>query len=200
MAKNVSTYAPSTVACLILGIEIGGFDNDSFITITPTNERVTYRETPDGKVTAFIKRNQVYEVEIKLAKTSPSNAYLQILHNIYLEYGQLFKMPIYIKGGSGKSSFYAADSFIKIEPTSVHSSSPVSNTWRFVCFNATYTEVGVDADDEFFTEIAGAVGLASEVMNMLGVNPTQIIDKVSEVANRTGIASKISEKIKGFFG
>lgn len=167
MSRNVFTYAPSTVACFILGLELKGFDNDSFITVSPVNDRITYRETPDGKVVAFVKRNQVYEVEIKLSKTSPSNAFLQIVNDLYLTYGQLFKLPIYIKGGGGRSTFFASDSFIKVEPTSTHGEKAASNTWKFICFNATYYEIGNDSDDEFFTEIAGAVGLASSVMNVL---------------------------------
>lgn len=200
MSRKVSTYVPSEVSCLILGLDVIGFDNDSFITITPMDERVTYRKTPHGAVTAFIHRNQVYEVEIKLKKTSPSNAFMQILFDMYLNYGQLFKLPIHIKGGGVGSLFYAGDSFIKIEPTAVHSSTAVSNTWKFVCFNATYTEIGSSNDDSIFTEIAGAVGMAGEVMNLLGINVSDIVSTISGVVNKTGISDKLTGVVNKVFG
>lgn len=199
MSFNVTTYAPSEVSLFILGLEVKGWTNDSFITVTPQTERVTYRKAKDGKVTAFVNRYQVYQVDIKLAKTSPSNAFLQVLHNLYLDYGQLFKLPIYIKGGGVKSSFYSSDSFIKIEPTSVHSSNPVENTWSFLAFNGVMVESGADMSDEVFTEIAGAIGLASQVMNTLGVNPSNILGTLSEVAKNSNIVSVARDKISGFF-
>ena len=199
MSKRVSTYAPSEVSCLILGVEVIGFDKDSFITITPMNDRVTYRKTPDGKVTAFIDRNQVYEVEIRLAKTSPSNAFMQILFDVYLNYGQLFKMPIHISGGGVKGMFYAGDSFIKVETTSVHGSTPTANSWKFVCFNATMTETGSSSDDSMISEIAGALGMASQVMNMLGVDFNGIIGKISEIGGKTGATDMISNAMNKFF-
>lgn len=199
MSKKVSTYVPSEVQCLVLGVALVGFDNDSFITITPMNDRITYRDTPDGKVTAFIKRNQVYEVEIKLSKTSPSNAFMQILFDAYLGYGQLFKLPIHISGGGIKGVFYASDSFIKVEPTSTHSSKPTSNTWKFVCFNATMNESGSDQDEGTISEIAGALGMASQVMNMLGVDFSGVIGKISEIAGKSGITNTITNAMGRFF-
>lgn len=199
MGKKVSTYAPSEVSCLILGVELIGYDNDSFITITPMNDRITYRDTPDGKVTAFVKRNQVFEVEVKLAKTSPSNAFLQILFDTYLNYGQLFKMPIHISGGGVKGVFYAGDSFIKVETTSVHSSNPTANTWKFLCFNATMNESGSDADDSMISEIAGALGMASSVMNMLGIDLGGIVGKISEISGKTGLTGKITGAMSKLF-
>ena len=199
MAKNVSTYVPSEVSCLILGVQMIGFDNDSFITITPMSERISYRKTPQGNVTAFIERNQVFEVEIKLQKTSPSNAFMQLLFDLYLNYGQLFKLPIYINGGGVQSRFYAGDSFIRVEPTSVHGSTPNSNSWKFLCFNASFSEGGSDMDDSTISEIAGAVGIASEVMNVLGVNMSDITGKISEISNRTGLTGLISQQVGKFF-
>ena len=199
MSRRVSTYVPSDVSCIILGIELFGFDSDSFITITPMEDRVTYRKSPDGKVTAFVNRNQVFELEIKLAKTSPSNAFLQILFDTYLNYGQLFKMPIHISGGGVSGRFYAGDSFIKVETVSTHGSNPTANTWKFVCFNATLTESGSSMDDSMISEIAGAMGIAGEVMNLLGVDFGDVIGKISEVAGKTGITGKITSAVGRFF-
>ena len=199
MSNRVSAYAPSEVSCLILGVEVIGFDNDSFITITPMNDRVTYRKVPSGKVTAFIDRNQVYEVEIRLAKTSPSNAFMQILFDTYLNYGQLFKLPVHISGGGVNSLFYASDSFIKIETTSVHSSTPTANSWKFICFNASYSESGSSISDSTISEIAGALGMASQVMNMLGVDFSGIVGKISEIGNKTGISGMISNAMTKLF-
>lgn len=196
MSKKLSTYVPSEVNCSVLGLSLVGFDKDSFITITPMNDRVTYRKSPSGRVTAFIDRNQVFEVEIKLVKTSPSNAFLQLVFDMYLKYGQLFKLPLHINGGGVKSDFFAGDSFIKVEPTSTHGSSLPTNTWKFICFNASYMEAGSDSDDGVISEIAGAVGMATEVMNMLGVDAGDLISKISSLASKSGITSKIS----GFFG
>lgn len=199
MSRRVSTYVPSDVSCIILGVELFGFDSDSFITITPIEDRITYRKTPDGKVTAFINRSQIFELEIRLSKTSPSNAFLQILFDTYLNYGQLFKMPIHISGGGVSGRFYAGDSFIKVETTSTHGSNPTANVWKFVCFNATMTESGSSVDDSMISEIAGAMGVAGEVMNLLGVNMGDVVGKISEVSGRTGITDKISTALGKLF-
>ena len=199
MSRKVSNYVPSEVNCNILGLNLEGFDKDSFITITPMSDRVTYREAPDGTVTAFVKRNQAYEVQIKLVRTSPSNAFMQLVFNLFLSYGQLFKLPVHITGGGIASTFFASDSFLKSEPSSEHGSTLGVNTWTFICFNATYNELGDEADDNFINEIAGAVATASEVMNILGVDPSGIVAKVSEISNRTGVTGAIQSTIGRFF-
>lgn len=199
MATKVTNYVPSETTCNVLGLNLEGFDKDSFITVTPMSDRVTYREAPDGTVSAFVKRNQAYEVQIKLVRTSPSNAFMQLVFNLFLSYGQLFKLPVHIRGGGIASTFFATDSFLKTEPTSEHGSTLPVNTWTFICFNATYSELGDEADDSYISEIAGAVAQASEIMNILGIDPSGIVSKVSEISNRTGVTGAIQSTIGRFF-
>ena len=200
MSNKVQSYVPSEVSCSVLGLNLVGFDQDSFITITPQNDRVTYRSAPDGSVTAFLNRNQTYEVEIKLVRTSPSNAFLQLLMNLYLSYGSLFKMPVHITGGGIESRFFAQDAFIKVEPKSEHGSKLKVNTWLITCFNATYYELGGDKEDNFISQVAGAVGLASEVMNILGVDPSSIVSKINEISQSSGVSGQIQSIVEKFMG
>ena len=131
-------YVPSKVTASILGlIPIKGFVEGTFINISKETRPFETRRSLDGEVGRIHRKDDRYIVEITLAQSSESNNVLTSLFNIDSSTG-MGMFPLFIKDGSGTTTFIAADAHVVSLPEAGFSDGIESRIWNIECSNAVY--------------------------------------------------------------
>lgn len=166
------TYSPTDVDANILGVDIEGWSTDTFIKIEPDSPTFTYKRSAfDGSTMPILNKFRAYNVTFSLSSSSPTNTWLHLLHNLFSNYGVIFKLPIMIRDKSGDTSFFATDCWFDGEPAREFSSKVTTTDWKLRCNNAQY-QIGGNGDASNVVAIVDSIQQALQIAGVLGVNLT----------------------------
>lgn len=178
------TYVPSGVNLSILGIDVDGFPDGTFITITPQNQTFTFRSALDGSTMAVKSTHQEYKITITLEQTSASNDWLQILHDIKKSMPVAIQTPIMINDKSGSTTFFATDCWLSNEVTSNFSNGIENVQWEIWCKKGVYKRGGnggVNDAISIISSIQSALSYAGIFGYDLGIFKDQLSNVVGSV-------------------
>lgn len=128
-------YSPKDVVFLAgsVPIDSGRSSDSDFISITKTEDEVTYKASVDGDGTTSSVFNSYHEVTLVLRKTAAGNAVLTGLHKLgRLNSKGFVVVPIMIadKGSKG-NLFMASEAWIKKFPDDSYAKESGDVTWVF---------------------------------------------------------------------
>ena len=78
---GVATYNPKKVTCALGRHIVTGYSEDSFITIEADGDGTAYVVGGDGEVVRSIDPSDVYKIKLSVQQTSPTNTFLQKMHD-----------------------------------------------------------------------------------------------------------------------
>jgi hypothetical protein len=141
MSAKVQTYRPADVLVTYGGVPITGFDDGTFIKVTPAANNFTKKVGADGEVARVGNADQTDTVEMTLLQTSASNDTLNtfMLADMATGAGAL---PLQIKDKSGRSLHVWASAWIQ-KPAEVSYAKEVGNrVWTFDTSNRVVGLIG----------------------------------------------------------
>ncbi len=126
---SLFNYAPDEVDVLVAGfIQVQGYIDGTFISISKDSIPFTARRTPDGSVARTHHRDQTYTIKLTLHSGSSTNDLFTKLW-LFDEVTQTGKFPLLIKDQSGSDLFFSTSTWIEEVPSMDKSTSVDSRTW-----------------------------------------------------------------------
>jgi len=126
----IRSYSPTDVSVLLAGfLQVDGFVDGTFITISKDVQPYKTRRVADGSVARTYINDATYTIELVLASTSPTNDVLTKLYQLdaITQYG---KFPFFLKDELGTSLFIAPTCWIKEIPDLSFSNGVEQRVWR----------------------------------------------------------------------
>lgn len=178
----MKTYVPSEVEFSILGIDVDGFPDGTFINIAPQNQTFTFRRALDGSSIATKNAYQEYKLTLTLQQSSSSNDWLQILHGLKKDMQIAIQTPILINDKKGTTSFFATDCWFINEPQTDFGNTLGTVSWDIMCIGGAYKRGGNgDVNNAVF--ILGAIQTALSLSGVLGLDLGSFSDVLSETVD-----------------
>lgn len=180
----MQTYVPSDVTLNVLGLDVEGYTDGTFISIQPEKQTYSFRRTFDGSTMAIRDKWQTYKLTITLHQTSPSNNWLHLLYTLFKEYNIPFVIPILMRDKSGSTTFFASDCWFEKEPVANFGSQVGDTAWEIRCNNGVMRlggNGGVGAVFEIVAAIQGALALAGNLGIDLGIFQESLENTVTEI-------------------
>lgn len=163
------TYVPSDVTLNILGLDVEGYSDGTFISIQPENPTYSFRRTFDGSTLAVRNKWQSYNFTVTLQQSSPSNNWLHLLYTLFKEYNIPFVMPILMRDKSGTSTFFASDCWFEKEPTMNFGKTLGDTVWEIRCNNGAM-KIGGNGEVSAVVEVIGAIQTALSLAGNIGID------------------------------
>lgn len=147
MAKNtLAHYSPERVTVLLGGaVQISGFVDGTFITVSKDSAMYSTKESADGKPTRTFKKSSIFNVSLTLASTSDSNQLLTYTSGLDT-LTQMGKFPLIIKDQLGGTLLFSLTSWIESLPDSDFSTTIDGRTWEIKCSQAVFNIGGNESE------------------------------------------------------
>jgi hypothetical protein len=127
----VTTYDPSKVLALVMGVPATGLDEDNFINIAPVADISSFKVGANGEIARALNTNKCFTVDMALLQTSAFNDYLSgLLEADGVNGGLIF--PFMVQDLRGRTMFMAAQAWIAKRPAIGFGSGIGNRTWQFV--------------------------------------------------------------------
>ena len=136
--KNaIATYSPEDIQVAIAGLlNITGFVEGSFVTISRDTPLFETSESADGLVSRTKRASKTFTVKLSLMSTSESNNVLTTL--ALLDHSShIVKFPLLIKDSLGSTVFFSTSSWIENTPSIDYSTNINSREWSIRCSQST---------------------------------------------------------------
>jgi len=131
------TYSPEDIQVAVAGIlNITGFVEGSFVTISRDAPLFATTESADGMVSRVKRNSNTYTVSLSLMNTSESNDALTILAGIDHS-TSVAKFPLLIKDSLGSTVFFATSAWIENLPSTEYSTTITNRNWNIRCASST---------------------------------------------------------------
>ena len=163
------TYSPSDVKANVLGFDVTGYAEGTFVSISPDAKTFSFKRAMDGSTMAVQNKFQTYTIKFTLQQSSSANTWLHLLYKLFKRHGIAFIMPVLIADTSGNTSFFATDCWFEGEPDSSFGNTLGSVEWVIKCNNGSYTRGG-NGDTPIILAIIAAVETAISISGNLGVD------------------------------
>lgn len=132
----IAVYSPEDVVVLLAGfINISGFAEGTFVSISKDVGNFSTRESSDGVVSRNHAKSATYTVTLTLASTSESNQALSIaaaLDNAT----KMGMFPFIIKDTLGSTLLFAPKAWIENMPDTPFDVNVTDRKWNIKCANA----------------------------------------------------------------
>jgi len=138
----IRSYSPTDVSVLLAGfLQVDGFVDGTFITISKDVQPYKTRRVADGSIARTHISDATYTIELVLASTAPSNDILTKLYQLdsATQYG---KFPFFLKDQLGTSMFIAPTCWIKELPDLSFSNGVEQRVWRLQAAQGNFTVGG----------------------------------------------------------
>ena len=143
---DVKTYAAAEVVCLVGGIPISEFADDSMVSVAPEADAFEHGAGADGIVTVSVNADQRAVATITLKETSDSNAYmLAQLAAQRLARGRarklVFRRPFVLHCPNTGEKIVSTHTIILNKPEVSKAKSPGDREWRILLPYAEYLNI-----------------------------------------------------------
>lgn len=136
---NIKTYNPKQIVASWGTHIIGGWADDSFITIEPSGEGITKKVGCDGEIVRSISPDNTYKVKFSLLQTSDSNSYFNQMANVDRETGEGMQ-PLTIKDLKGSLLFSTEAAWIVKKPSITRGKADNNREWELDTGDASLDE------------------------------------------------------------
>lgn len=155
---SLAHYSPEDVRVLFGGfINISGFHEDTFVTISKDSEVFSTFESADGVVSRQHNPSTLYTVTLVLAGTSESNQILTIASNLD-NATKMAMVPFIIKDTLGSTLLFSPKSWIEEYPDVVFGTRIEGRSWKIKCANATLMVGGNEKASSVAGDLLGVAG------------------------------------------
>lgn len=149
---DLYSYSPQDVTVLVAGfIQIKGFIDGSFVTVSKDVQPFKIQRTSDGQIARLYDNDSTYTVNITLHQASDSNDVMNKLWQLDA-ITQRGKFPITIKDELGTSFFFASSCWIETLPALEYSTEITSRTWVIRCSQG-IINVGGNAESSIIEDL-----------------------------------------------
>lgn len=156
-------YVPNHVTCTLCGFyTVEGYVDGTFISITKDTKPYDVSMGMDGEVARVYRKHDKYTIHLTLAQSSVTNNVLTALYNIDSTTG-FGRFPIFIKDGSGTTSFLGLTAWVSDIPEVSFSNSMEVRTWTIEATQATLI-VGGNGDG---SDIENALAMGTSFLPIL---------------------------------
>lgn len=167
MSTILAHYSPEDVIVLIGGfLEVEGFLEGTFISISKDVPFFTTKESSDGVVSRVANKSGLYTVNLTLMSTSESNLILTrtaSLDNLT----HILKFPLIIKDTLGSTLLFSTTSWVENVPTVDFTTDVSSRSWNIKCAKATMSVGGNEKTSGLVQDaISTIAGLAPNLKGM----------------------------------
>ena len=135
----VKTYAAKEVTISMGRHMASGVADDSFVSIEPAGDGITYKYGCDGEIARSATPDDTYFVKLTTLQTSDTNSYLQNQFNIDMATGEGM-FPILIKDLRGGLVLQADQAWVTKPASRVRGKETNNNEWEIQTGVATLTE------------------------------------------------------------
>lgn len=135
----VKTYAAKEVTISMGRHMASGVADDSFVSIEPAGDGITYKYGCDGEIARAVSPNDTYIVKVTTLQTSDTNSYLQNQFNIDMATGEGM-FPLLIKDLRGGLVLQADQAWVTKPASRVRGKETNNNEWEIQTGVATLTE------------------------------------------------------------
>ena len=123
---GVRTYNPERINLIVNGLDVKGFADGTFLTISTVGDGVTTQVGADGEIARAISTDRRCNVTITLQQTSPANDHFsKYYHADMLSCGQVMG-PIMLQDLCGTTLFQCSTSWIT-KPADIELGKEISN-------------------------------------------------------------------------
>ena len=126
----VKTYAAKEVTISMGRHMASGVADDSFVSIEPAGDGITYKYGCDGEIARAVSPNDTYIVKLTTLQTSDTNSFLQNQFNIDMASGEGM-FPILIKDLRGGLVLQADQAWVTKPASRVRGKETNNNEWEF---------------------------------------------------------------------
>lgn len=136
--KQFAAYSAEDVIFTVGGVPIdSGRGDDEFLSISKTEDEVTYKASVDGDGTTSTNKNTYHEVTLTMMQTAKGNAVLTGIHKLGKSNSKGFVVvPIgVLEKGSLGDVFVAAEAWIKKFPDETRAKETGTVQWVFGVHN-----------------------------------------------------------------
>jgi hypothetical protein len=161
-------YSPEEVTIIIAGIHtVTALSAGKFVSVRKHLSPFEISRSADGEISRTYRNDQSYTVELTLAQSSPSNNVLSMLQAVDLTTKKgLF--PIFIKDGSGTTTFVGTTSWISDVPEISFSTNIEERLWTFHCTQG-ILNIGGSGDQSLIDSILQNAVNAAPILDKLGL-------------------------------
>ncbi len=128
---GVATYNPKKVTCALGRHIVTGYSEDSFITIEADGDGTAYVVGGDGEVVRSIDPSDVYKIKLSVQQTSPTNTFLQKMHDKDKKDGS-GTFSVNISDILGNEKFAAAVAWVTKPATFTRGKTQNNREWEIV--------------------------------------------------------------------
>lgn len=136
----VKTYNAREVIISCGSHMVTGLADDSFVSIEPGGDGITYKYGCDGEIARAVSPNNTKLIKVTLLQTSDSNSFFQNQHNIDMSVGGDGMFPILIKDLRGGLVVQADQAWVTKPATRVRGKETNNNEWEIQTGEVTETE------------------------------------------------------------
>jgi hypothetical protein len=139
MAELLNIYSPGDIAVVItrddgLAHVIGGYMEDSMISIEPNQDAFEKFTSADNRSTLIAKADNSGTIVLTLNQTSPSNDVLTALHEEFKQTKRASKLfTVTVKDNNGRSLYVSPQAFIGRLPIAAFSNTMQPREWTLLC-------------------------------------------------------------------
>ena len=134
---GVATYNPKKVTCALGRHIVTGYSEDSFITIEADGDGTAYVVGGDGEVVRSIDPSDVYKIKLSVQQTSPTNTFLQKMHDKDKKDGS-GTFSVNISDILGNEKFAAAVAWVTKPATFTRGKTQNNREWEIVAANGEF--------------------------------------------------------------
>lgn len=183
---SISILDPSKLSLNILGCQVEGFSNGSFVSMEKQDP--TFHTRTSLKGSKLVGRNKFsdYQFVFKLDNTAGANTWLHAIYKIQESYGIIFPVPVIYKDLNGVNSFFCPSVIIQ-EPKVEQGGEVFPTEWTLICPRATHT-IGGSNSDAKIANILSTISTLVQVSSLLDINLSDINSIASQIQNRASSA------------
>lgn len=179
---SVSVLDPSRLSLTILGCQVEGFSNGSFVSMEKLDPTFNTRTSLKGSKLVGRNKFSDYEFTFKLDNTAGANTWLHAIYKVQEAYGVVFPVPVIYKDLNGVNSFFCPSVVIQ-EPKVEQGNEVYPTEWTLICPRATHT-IGGNNRDAKIAEILSTVSTLIQVSSLLDINLSGISSMASQIQSR----------------
>lgn len=139
--STVRTFDPKQVVITFGTVIFTGYAEGEVVTIERNGDAFTGTKGADGGIDRVNNNNNMFEIEVNLKQTSPTNAELSALLTAD-QLGNAGVLPLSVADLSGNSIFVAAQAWIKNSPDVSYGDTMSNRTWVFETGIAAFYDAG----------------------------------------------------------
>lgn len=185
--SKISFVDPSEFRLNIMGVNVEGFSEGTFININREAPTFTQKRSLKGSTQVRKNKNSYYNFTFTLNNGVSANTWLHTIYKMQESYGIAFPIPVLFKDKLGTSTFFCKAAYLQ-EPSSSYGTDNDTREWTLIC-NSVSNVIGSNQADDKLSKILSTISASIGIMGALGIDVGGFVD--SALTSATNLISGI---------